>query len=88
MEIMEIGQIVVSANKTEQRIAELTVSMDILKSGDFLKTHITDAQELINKTPGIEVLDGQASIQRRQRLQLWCWQQGSCPDRRIAGSFS
>ena len=61
-EIQEIGQIVVSANKTEQRVAELTVSMDILKSNDFLKTHITDAQELINKTPGIEVLDGQASI--------------------------
>jgi outer membrane cobalamin receptor len=62
MEIQEIGQIVVSANKTEQKVAELTVSMDILKSEDFLKTHITDAQELINKTPGIEVLDGQASI--------------------------
>ena len=62
MEIQEIGQIVVSANKTEQKVAELTVSMDILKSGDFLKTHITDAEELINKTPGIEVMDGQASI--------------------------
>jgi outer membrane cobalamin receptor len=62
MEINEIGQIVVSANRTEQKVAELTVSMDILKSGDFLKTHITDPQELINKTPGIEVLDGQASI--------------------------
>jgi outer membrane cobalamin receptor len=61
-EIQEIGQIVVSANKTEQRVAELTVSMNILKTGDFLKTHITDAEELINKTPGIEVTDGQASI--------------------------
>ncbi|MGA2406975.1 MAG: TonB-dependent receptor [Bacteroidales bacterium] len=62
MDIQEIGQIVVSANKTEQKVAELTVSMDVLKTADFLKTHITDAQELINKTPGIEVLDGQASI--------------------------
>jgi len=62
MEIQEIGQIVVSANKSEQKVAELTVSMDIIKSVDFLKTHITDAQELINKTPGIEILDGQASI--------------------------
>lgn len=62
MEIQQIGQIVVSANKTEQRIAELTVSMNLIKSEDFLKTHITDAQELINKTSGIEVLDGQASI--------------------------
>ncbi|MDO9578993.1 MAG: TonB-dependent receptor [Bacteroidales bacterium] len=62
MEIQEIGQIVVSANKTEQKIAEMSVSMDIIKSEDFLKTHITDAQELINNTPGIEVMDGQASI--------------------------
>jgi outer membrane receptor protein involved in Fe transport len=62
MDIQEIGQIVVSANKTEQKVAELTVSMDIIKTTDFLKTHISDAQELINKTPGIEVLDGQASI--------------------------
>ena len=62
MDIKEMGQIVVSANKTEQKVAELSVSMDILKTADYLKTHITDAQELINKTPGIEVLDGQASI--------------------------
>lgn len=62
MEIKEIGQIVVSANKTEQRVAELTVSMDLLKQIDFVRNHITDTEELINKTPGIEVLDGQASI--------------------------
>ena len=62
MEIREIGQIVISAAKSEEKITELTVSMDVIKAGDFLKTHITDAQELINKTPGIEVLDGQASI--------------------------
>ena len=62
LQIKEIGQIVVSANKNEQKVAELTVSMNVLKSVDFLKTHITDSQELINKTPGIEVLDGQASI--------------------------
>jgi iron complex outermembrane receptor protein len=62
MDLKEIGHIVVSANKTEQKVAELTVSMEILKSSDFLKSHISDQQELINKTPGIEVLDGQASI--------------------------
>ena len=48
MDIKEIGQIVVSANKTEQKVAELSVSMDVLKAADYLKTHITDAQELIN----------------------------------------
>jgi outer membrane cobalamin receptor len=62
MDLREIGQIVVSANRTEQKVAELTVSMDVLKSSDFLQSHITDPEELINKTSGIEVMDGQASI--------------------------
>ena len=61
-DLTEIGHIVVSANRTEQKVAELTVSMDILKSSDFLDTHITDPQELVNKSSGIEVMDGQASI--------------------------
>jgi outer membrane cobalamin receptor len=62
MKIREIDQIVVSANKTEQKVAELTVSMDIIKSSFLSDNHITDAQEIINKTPGIEVMDGQASV--------------------------
>jgi iron complex outermembrane receptor protein len=62
MKVREIDQIVVSANKTEQRVAELSVSMDIIKTDFLSNNHITDAQELINKTPGIEVMDGQASI--------------------------
>jgi outer membrane cobalamin receptor len=62
MDLQEIGQIVVSANRTEQKIAELTVSMNVLKASDFLNTHITDPEELVNKTSGIEVMDGQASI--------------------------
>ncbi|HUX94285.1 MAG TPA: TonB-dependent receptor plug domain-containing protein [Bacteroidales bacterium] len=62
MDIKEIGQIVVSADRTERKVAELTVSMDILKTTDFLDKHITDAQELITKTTGIDVLDGQVSV--------------------------
>lgn len=62
MEFHEIDQIVVSADRTEQKVSELTVSMDVIKADFLSKSHITDAQELINKTPGIEVLDGQASI--------------------------
>jgi outer membrane cobalamin receptor len=57
-----IDQIVVSADRMEQKRSELTVSMDVIKSEYIYRTHITDAQELITKTPGIEVLDGQASI--------------------------
>ncbi|MCJ7447594.1 MAG: TonB-dependent receptor [Bacteroidales bacterium] len=62
MRVREIDQVVVSANRTEQRIAELSVSMDIIKTSFLTENHITDAQELINKTPGIEVMDGQASV--------------------------
>jgi outer membrane cobalamin receptor len=60
--LREIDQIVVSANKTEQKVAELTVSMDIIKSSFLSDNHITNAQELINKSSGIEIMDGQASI--------------------------
>lgn len=62
MKIREIDQIVISADKIEKRIAELSVSMDIIKSSFLSDNHITDAQEIINKTPGIEVMDGQASV--------------------------
>jgi outer membrane cobalamin receptor len=62
MKIREIDQIVISANKNEQKVAELSVSMDIIKTVFITENHITDAEELINKTPGIEVMDGQASV--------------------------
>lgn len=61
-EIQEIGQIIVSASRTDQKIAEQSVSIDIIKAVDLNRTHITDSKELINKTSGIEVIDGQASI--------------------------
>jgi Outer membrane receptor proteins, mostly Fe transport len=62
MSLREIDQIVVSANKTEQKVAELSVSMDIIKTSFLSDNHINDAQELINTTPGIEVMDGQVSV--------------------------
>ncbi len=62
MKTLEIDQIVISADKVEKRIAELSVSMDVIKPSFLSDNHITDAQEIINKTPGIEVMDGQASV--------------------------
>ncbi|NLV19946.1 MAG: TonB-dependent receptor [Bacteroidetes bacterium] len=60
--LREIDQVVVSAGRTEQRIAELSVSMNIITTSFLSSNHITDPQEIINKTAGIEVLDGQASV--------------------------
>ena len=62
MKTREIDQIVVSADKIEKRVAELSVSIDIVKPSFLSDNHITDAAEIINKTPGIEVMDGQASV--------------------------
>lgn len=59
---LALDQIVVSADRMEQRVSELTVSMDVIRNDYLERSHISDARELITKTPGIEVLDGQASI--------------------------
>lgn len=58
----QIEQIVVSAGKIEQRLSDLTVSLSIIEPETFENNHITDVSELLNKTSGVEVLDGQASI--------------------------
>lgn len=61
-EAQSLDQVVVSADRMEQKRSDLTVTMDVIRSESIFRTHITDAQELITKTPGIEVLDGQASV--------------------------
>lgn len=61
-ELTEMEQVIVSAGRVEQRVAESTVSVSIIKPIALQSDHITDPTELLNKQPGIEVLDGQASI--------------------------
>lgn len=60
--ISELEAIVFSANKIEHKLAESTVSIQILKPELIQRNHITNAEEIINQTPGIDILDGQASI--------------------------
>lgn len=60
--IREIEEIVVSPGKTEQKISELTVSTSLIKPAQIVKNQVLNAEELINQTSGIEVMDGQASI--------------------------
>ncbi len=61
-QVTEINRMVISAGRAEQRLSDLTVSMSLIKPEVLSLSHITDGQELINKTSGVEVLDGQASI--------------------------
>ncbi len=60
--INEINEVVITAGRSEQRISELTVSMDIIKPYVLNQNHSVNAEEILNKTGGIEILDGQASI--------------------------
>lgn len=61
-DVSEIDQIVVSAGRVEQRVAELTVSMNVIQPSALEINHIANVAELVNRSPGIEVMDGQASI--------------------------
>jgi len=61
-ETHSIDQIIVSAERVEHKISETVVSVSVIKADFLSRNHITDAAELITKTSGIEVIDGQASI--------------------------
>lgn len=58
----EIDELVVSPSKSEQKISELNVSTILIRPARLLENHIVTAEEIINQTPGIEVMDSQASI--------------------------
>ncbi|MBN1388074.1 MAG: TonB-dependent receptor [Bacteroidales bacterium] len=60
--IKEINEVVITAGRSEQRISDLTVSMDIIKPYILNQNHSVNAEEILNKTGGIEILDGQASV--------------------------
>lgn len=61
-DIIEMEQVVVTASRIEQKAAELTVSMSVIKPSGVGSRHISNAKELLDKAPGFEILDGQASL--------------------------
>lgn len=61
-DVIVMDQVVVTASRIEQKMAELTVSMSLIKPDQVSGNHIINASELMNKAPGIEVMDGQASV--------------------------
>ncbi|NOZ34077.1 MAG: TonB-dependent receptor plug domain-containing protein [Chlorobi bacterium] len=60
--INQLNEVVISADKTGQRVSELSVSMSVIKPYEITKNHIVNAEEIIKQTQGIEIIDGQASI--------------------------
>ena len=61
-ESTEMDNIVISAGKFEQKLEEVTVSMDIIKPSLIENKNSTDLEVLMNQSPGVQIIDGQANI--------------------------
>ena len=57
-----LEEVVVSEGKYEQKLSEVTVSMEVLKPHQLSNQNITSLDMILEKTPGISILDGQPSI--------------------------
>ena len=57
-----LDEVVISAGKYEQKLSEVTVSMDVLKPMLIENKNTTSLETIMNQVPGVTVSDGQASI--------------------------
>jgi iron complex outermembrane receptor protein len=58
----ELGLIVVSAGKFEQRIEDVTVSMNVIKPSLVEDKNTTSMDDIIDQSPSVSIIDGQANI--------------------------
>ncbi len=57
-----LEEVVVSAGKYEQKLSEVTVSLEVIKPYQLKKQNITSLDMILEKTSGVSILDGQPSI--------------------------
>lgn len=57
-----MDEVVISAGKYEQPLAEVTVSMEVLKPALINNKNTTDIATAVDQIPGVEVVDGSANI--------------------------
>ena len=57
-----LEEVVVSAGKYEQKLSDVTVSMEVIKPHALVNQNIVSLDMILEKTPGISILDGQPSI--------------------------
>jgi len=57
-----LDEVVVSAGKYEQKLSDVTVSMEVIKPYQLSRQNIVSLDMILEKTPGISILDGQPSI--------------------------
>ncbi len=58
----QLGTVVVSAGRFEQKIEEITVSMEVIKPSLIENKNTTDIQTAMDQIPGVNITDGQANI--------------------------
>jgi len=58
----ELGIVVVSAGKFEQRLEDVTVSMEVIKPSLVEDKNTTSMDDIIDQVPGVNVIDGQVNI--------------------------
>lgn len=58
----ELGVMVISAGKFEQKLEEVTVSMEVMKSALLQNKNTTSVDNIMDQCPGVNILDGQANI--------------------------
>ncbi len=61
-ETIMMDEVVVSAGRYEQKLSEITVSMEVLKKEDINKQNATDLSVVLNTLPGVDITDKQPSI--------------------------
>lgn len=57
-----LDEVVVSAGKFEQKLSDVTVSLDILHPRQLSNQNITSLDQILEKTSGVTILNGQPSI--------------------------
>ncbi|MDR1369866.1 MAG: TonB-dependent receptor [Dysgonamonadaceae bacterium] len=60
--IVMMDEVVVSVGRYEQKLSEITVSMEVLKTEDIHKQNVTDLGVVLNTLPGVDINDKQPSI--------------------------
>ncbi len=58
----EMGTYVVSGSRYDKDISKETISMDVISAQLIKNTNSIDVAEVVNRVPGVQITDGQASI--------------------------
>jgi iron complex outermembrane receptor protein len=58
----ELDVVVVSAGRYEQKLEDVTVSMEVLKPDLIENKNTTNMETIIEQIPGVNIIDGQANI--------------------------